>query len=76
MCIIETMQCVFREFCDFKGWEQPTIACLGEDGKPPQRPVTSNDNNTPSPGTHDGNHDQKIENEKEEQLQSPQALLS
>jgi hypothetical protein len=28
---------VFRDFCDFKEWEQPLVPALGEDGIPPAK---------------------------------------
>jgi hypothetical protein len=31
----------FRAYCDYKGWEQPTIGSLGEDGIPQQAMKTA-----------------------------------
>jgi hypothetical protein len=35
-----------RDFCDVKGWEQPIITSLGDDGVPPPKKTEANANSS------------------------------
>jgi hypothetical protein len=39
--VVVLLAVYFRAYCDYKGWEQPTIGSLGEDGIPQQTVKTA-----------------------------------